>query len=480
MNKVSQPNLKSKVIKSFSYLLLREAGMKIFAFLGQIFLARLLLPTDFGIFAIFSFVINFFQLFTTLGFNYSIIQREKEITKKEINTSFFIQEFFSFLFVILIFIFGSNLKLFYPNLSTTNISWLKLFSLGMIITPYSNTVTAILERKLSYKKVSFVELSGVVIYEIIAVILAFQRMGVLSFIIAILVKEVFQDILLFILEPYLPTLSFDARKIRSLLNFGLFVQFQGFLTLLLNSLNPIIIGKFLNTYFVGIIDFAATIGYAPEALADNLGRVSFASFSRIQKQRKSLIRAAQISTSFIASICFFVLMIIFTSGFDLINFVFTSKWVLSIISIYFFSISMLFYSLRSPLVQIVLAMGKSKVYFSINLIGFIIQVILSLILIKHFSYNSIAIAAAISTFLTYLMYLIVLNFLDTNIGSLRLIMPKIFIFILSLIFNYGMIFYLVNITFWYKIAFDSIFYFLLYFVFCKEEFKELLSLVKNI
>lgn len=480
MKSIGKNILKSKAIKSFSFLLIRETGIKIFALLGQIFLARILLPTDFGIFAIFSLAINFLSLISTFGLNFSIIQKEKKVSQKDFSSIFYIQELISVIFVILIFSFGNYLIKIYPSLNLNDILIFKIFTLTLLITPYSIISTAILERKIDYKKISIIETSGVVVYEITAVLLAFFKMGLLSLIMGVIIKEIFQDILLFILERFTPLIYFNVKELKKMINFGLFIEAQGIITLIINSLNPLIIGLYLNTYYVGIVDFAGNVGSAPSVIADNLSRVSFSTYSRIQKQKKSLVKSASISITFMSSLYFFILFIIFTNGFQLINIIFTSKWQASLISIYFFSVAMLFYALKSPLIQIILALGKAKIYFWINFFVFLIQVGITLILIKHFSYNSIAIASSIVTFLSFIIYLIFLKYLGIYLDIIKQILIKFFIFLVSLIFNFGLIFYLGNINLWDKIVLDSISYLLFYLLFCREEIYQLMSLIKNL
>jgi len=55
--------LKANIIQGFSTLIVREFFIKIFSLVGQIFLARLLIPSDFGVYVIIVFIISLFGLF---------------------------------------------------------------------------------------------------------------------------------------------------------------------------------------------------------------------------------------------------------------------------------------------------------------------------------------------------------------------------------------------------------------------------------
>lgn len=468
-------NLKLKTLNSFYYLIIREIGIKVFSFIGQIILARILYPADFGIFAILSFIINFLQLITNFGFSYSIVQKERKINKTEINSIFIFQEIISLFIILFIFLYGNLIIKFFPNIKPQDIFLLKIFSLSLIIIPYSNIVISILERKLNYKKVSTVETFGVLVYEITAIFFSLLHFRTISLILGILAKEISQNILLFILEPFIPSFKFNFKKIKKFLRFGFFIQAQGFLSLLSNSLNPLLIGKLLGAYFVGIVDFASNIAYVPQALADNLGRVSFSSFSRANKNKKYMSKMINISLGFISTITFLIFFIILTSGKALINFIFTARWLPSLTSVYFFTIAMIFYSLKTPLIQSILAFGNSKQYFKINFFIFLIQLFLSIFLIKYFSYNAISISVAISSIISFFTYLKIIKNNQIEIQMIKQIAPKFFILIISLFFNFGLSFYFSEINFVNKIILDTIFYSLSYLIFCNYELKNIIN-----
>ena len=65
-------------------LTLRKFALRAISYLGGIFLARLLAPEIFGIFAIISFVINFFAFFSDVGLGAALIQKKEELAKKDL------------------------------------------------------------------------------------------------------------------------------------------------------------------------------------------------------------------------------------------------------------------------------------------------------------------------------------------------------------------------------------------------------------
>src|SRR5437762_12531867 len=84
-------SLKSKMAPGFSTLLVRELLLKICAFSGQLILARILSPDDFGFYAIIIFIINLFGLFSDIGLSSALIQKKQPLADIELATIFFIK-----------------------------------------------------------------------------------------------------------------------------------------------------------------------------------------------------------------------------------------------------------------------------------------------------------------------------------------------------------------------------------------------------
>ena len=80
--KTSKQSENSVVIKSLVFKFLERVGYQGVAFLVQIFLARLLDPTDYGMLTMLTIFISVSQVFVQSGLNTALIQR-KDVTEKD-------------------------------------------------------------------------------------------------------------------------------------------------------------------------------------------------------------------------------------------------------------------------------------------------------------------------------------------------------------------------------------------------------------
>ena len=179
--------------------------MKLFSFFGQLFLARILFPSDFGTYVIIVFLVNFFSLFSDLGFSWATIQKKEMPTQKNLSTIFFLRLILSITLVIVIYFLAPFVKLIYHNFGQSHVMMLRIFALTLIFAALRSVSVSLLERKLKYREISFIDIYGTVVYQFCAVILAIFHFGVWSFIYAVLFKEAVELIFAFYYEKWTPS-----------------------------------------------------------------------------------------------------------------------------------------------------------------------------------------------------------------------------------------------------------------------------------
>jgi len=80
---------KSTVIKSLIFKFMERCGTQGISFIVQLFLARLLDPTDYGVLTLLTVFINVSQVFVQSGLNTALIQR-KDVTEKDYSSVFYV------------------------------------------------------------------------------------------------------------------------------------------------------------------------------------------------------------------------------------------------------------------------------------------------------------------------------------------------------------------------------------------------------
>jgi O-antigen/teichoic acid export membrane protein len=473
--------LKSNIIQGFSTLIVREFFIKIFSLLGQIFLARLLAPSDFGVYVIIIFIISLFGLFSDVGLSLAIIQHKDEPTQKELSSVFFLKSFLSIILIAIIWIISPFIKDFYPTFIDANVTMLRVFSITLLLTSFRSIPISLLERKIKYNLISLIDIAGVAVYYIVALILAFFNFGVWSFIIGAVSKEIAETIILYIIQPFLPQITLSIKSIKKMLRFGLYIQGNSLAGFIATSITPVIGGKMVGTYGVGLLDFAFNIGSLPTTIGINFGRVAFAGYSRIQEKNKLLSNAISHSISMLSIMLYIFPVIIFSYAGQLIPFVFSAKWIPAISALYWYTAVTFFLPVVSSLGQGILAIGKSKEIFWSTTLTAIFGWVGAYVLIQSFGLSGIAIIYFFTVLFLFIAYIFILKKSGFNFHIFSILAPKLaatfFVIIFSMFLN--LILPLDIYMLIVKVSLSTVMYIFFMFMFAREDFLNFSELIIN-
>jgi O-antigen/teichoic acid export membrane protein len=471
--------LKSNIIQGFSTLIIREFFLKFFSIFGQIFLARLLSPADFGLYVILIFIINFFNIFSDFGLSVALIQKKNKPTKQELSNIFYLKLLIGFILISLIFIASPFVHLYYPSFNQENVLMLRLLSLIIILTSLRVIPTSLLERDLKYNLISIVDIVGVVGYYIAGVTLSFLSFGLWALVFATLFKELIETLILYFVKPFLPNIITSFKNIRGLLKFGAYIQGNGIVNFVKGSVTPVIAGRLTGPYSVGLLDFAFNLSLLPETIAVNFGRVAFAGYSRIQTEKKILLNSMSKSISMLAIILYIFPIIIFVYGNQIIPIIFSDKWLPSLNSLYWFSAASFVLPIIAPLGQGILAIGKSKEIFWGTLFTVILGWILSFVLIKPMGFSGIAASYLITNTILALTYIYILNKIGYSFAFPKLLLNKLFVVFSTLVLSFALESILphTSLALFFKLSLSTLIYFLCLLVFVRDETLELLQLI---
>jgi PST family polysaccharide transporter/lipopolysaccharide exporter len=473
-------DIQHKTVKSLGIMLSREFAMKIVAFLGQLVLFRLLTPKDFGLFTIIAFIINFFQIFTDIGLSSALIQSKEIPSREGLSAAFFLKQMLGITCFIIIILISPYLHLIYKNFGDQEIQMVRVLGLLLIVTPIQTFLTALLERDLRYEIISLIDVAGVIVYEIAAIIFALLKFSVWSFIFAILVKEFLQLILVVLYKRWTPVKRINKKELKQLLKFGVFVQAQGLLSFLHDALNPFIVGSRIGAYQVGLIDFSDGITSVNKQVTDNYGRIAFASLSRLQEYPDQLKKSINQAIVFLSIFSFYFALIVFGLGKDIIHYMFTDKWLPASTALYLMTIASVITSMYAPVFATLLATGKSKDISKIIFTTTLLEWTISIIGVKFGGYLAVPIAGIVTVTVAAIWTMQIVKIKNIWRDTLKTIIPKTL--------NIGILLLLINLinpwlqhTFFMlvlKVIFISLLYIAALYIFSRQEFLQVLKLRK--
>ncbi len=417
--------IKEKTIHGTIQLITREMGMKVIAISGQLLLVKLLSPASFGVFAILSFLLSTIEIFTDIGLSLTIIQRKKEPTQLQLSTIFFTKLILTLLAIVVLNISSQFIHLVYHQFGQAEILMLRILSLTLLIKPLQTIISAVLERNLRYRDIAIIDLSGMVSYYFVAILLASFGFNIWSFIWAVVAMTIAETLVTFSFKPWLPRLTFNLKSIRDFLDIGKFFQLGFFLTIFRSAVIPVIGGTRLPFSDTGLLDWSFNISSLPRVFIDNLGRVSFSSFSRLQDNKPNIKTSLEQAFKLISVTATLIIPITIIFGRDFIHFFLNDKWLPALPALYWYVGSIFFLNGVGLLGQALLAIGKIKQLLFFGTTITIIEIIISYLLLLKYGFTGISIGFFISNLLLFVTYIFIchkekvyVNFLGITVKNL--------------------------------------------------------------
>lgn len=388
--------IKKRAIAGVVTFTLRTFFVQIFTFAATFALTVLLNPNVFGIFFVVSACINFFVYFSDIGLAAALIQKKETLTKDDLKTTFTIQQCLIFALVIIGLFFSRSIANFY-HLDHQGLNLLRVLILSLVLSSLKTIPSIILERNLNFTKLVIPQILENMSFYLTAVVLAYKGFGIESFTWAVLVRGLIGLTTVYILAPWKPSIGINKESAKHLTKFGLPFQINSILALLKDDFMTIFLGKILDFSQVGYIGWAQKWAFIPlRFFMDNVNKVTFPAYSRLQDHTEELEKAIEKSIFFVTFLVYPTIFAMFVVSSKIIEVVpHYQKWQPALPLLYLFGINALFSAVSTTFTNTLFAIGKPKIVLKFMLFWTTATWLLTLPLVKAFGYVGVGVASAL-------------------------------------------------------------------------------------
>ena len=393
MDKIFQ--VKQKTVKGLVALIVRTGLLQVIAVVATFILTVFLDTAQFGVFAIVAAAVDILVYFSDIGLAGALIQKQ-EINDDDLATTFTIQQVLSLFLLGIGFIAGSLVANIY-SLSAAGIWLFRALLVSVFLSGLKTIPSVLLERKLDFIKVATVQIIETIIFYGLAVILAWKGFGVSSFTAAVLVRSLAGLIMIYILSPWKPKIGINKISFKKLVSFGMPFQLNSLLGLVKDRLLVAYYGVVLSPANVGYLQWAERWSLFPlRMVVDNVSKVTFPAYSRLQEERDHLVKAIEKSIFFTAIFIFPVLTgLLVLAPIALVVIPKYQKWQPALLALGLFSVNAMWSSVSTTITNAFAAMGKIKINLKLMLMWTALTWILTPLLMSKYGYNGVAAASAI-------------------------------------------------------------------------------------
>lgn len=341
-------------------------AQRIISFGTTVVLARILSPSDFGLFALAFVMIDGFGIFKSLGFDSALVRRKDEDIEKACNTAFFLIPAMGMILFVILFFFAPIGAKFLNNPQVAPL--IRTLAIVFVISTFGKVPQTILYRSMKFKFKSIAEVSATIVYSSIALILALNKFGVWSLVIAYILKILVHVGMEWYFSGWRPKLEFDKSIAWDMFHFGKYILASGILWFLYSNIDNIVIAKMLNVTMLGYYAISKNLSnFLTDYLLGRVGMIMYPTYSKIQEDIEDLKRVMFKTLKYLSILVFpfcFGLMIFAP---QILRFIFGEKWLPATDILRILSLVGILTALETVLSPLFLAKGKSKADFQVNL-----------------------------------------------------------------------------------------------------------------
>ncbi|MDO8452643.1 MAG: oligosaccharide flippase family protein [bacterium] len=354
--------VKKRTVVGIVALTSRNFVLQGIAFAATFFFTILLSKEQYGVVYLMFAVQGFMNYFADIGLAAALVQKKGDVTKKDLSTTFIVQHTLIIILLLVLVFNVSKIQQFF-NLSGESQALLYAFAFAFFLSSLKTIPSVLLERKIQFEKLIIPQIAEVLIYNIVGVFLVWKGFGLLSFVYAIILSRVIGLILIYIIQPWFPTLQFSPQSFKELIRFGLPYQANTFIALIKDEGLTLGLAKILGAGPLGLFAWSKKWAEAPlRFFMDQVIKVTFPAYSRMQNDPKALSNALTRSIFFICLLVFPSLIGLVTVAPLLIRIIPRyGQWEPALIPMAIYAINILFAAFVTPITNFFNAIGEIKI-----------------------------------------------------------------------------------------------------------------------
>lgn len=358
--------VKRRAVKGVAVLTGRTFLLNALSLIAIGFLTVFLEPSQFGVFWIVSAIVNFLAYFSDIGLAAALIQKKEKVSFSDLNTTFLVQQVLVLTLLALLFLATPALQGVY-SLSAEGKFLLYALGISLFLSSLKTIPSVLMERGLEFEKLVIPQVIENVVYNLVAVLAAWKGFGIRSFTYAVLARGFVGLVTIYILKPWFPGLTFSKKSLKKLLTFGIPYQANTFLATIKDDGMTAFLGGILGTSAIGFLGWAQKWAFTPLRLfMDNVLKVTFPAFARMQEEKEQLERSVTRSIFFVCFLVFPSIIGILILAPILVKIIPRyEKWEPALIPLTLISINSVFAAATTQLTNLLNAIGKIKTTFKL-------------------------------------------------------------------------------------------------------------------
>ena len=242
-------------------------------------------------------------------------------------------------------------------------------ALSLVINAFGSVHTSLLTKSLNFKVIAKVGTTASVLSGLIALLAAYNGLGVWSLVLQTLSASVLSVVMLWLWHPWRPSWAFSLQSVKSYWGFSGYLMLSGLLYRVYGNVFAMVIGRSYSAQDAGVYSQAQRLQKLPiDLLTSVIARVAFPVFSSSSEDKEKLVRGLSkaLALTMFMSVPVAVWLLLLAE--PLILTLFGSKWLPSAAVLQVLSLAAMFMPMQMLNVSMLKALGRTDLNVRIMII----------------------------------------------------------------------------------------------------------------
>jgi teichuronic acid exporter len=363
---MEKESLKKKTVNGVIWSAIDRFSTQGIQFVFSILIARLLMPSDYGVIAMLGIFLAVSNTFVDSGFGAALVQKANR-TETDFSTVFYFNIVVAIIFYALLWLASPYIASFY------NIPMLKdvtrVVALTLIFSALGGIQSAQLSIAINFKTRAIISLISALSTGCLGLYLAYSGYGAWALVFQMVFSSLLNTILLWCFVRWMPSLVFSWQSFRQLFSFGSKLLASALLDTIYNNVYTLVIGKVYSSSSLGLYSRASGLAQYPSSnITGVLQSVTFPVLCSIQNDEERLADAYKRFIRMSAFVVFPLMIGLASVAEPFIRVVLTDKWEGAIYLLQIVCFSMMWYPIHAINLNILQVKGRSDYFLKLEII----------------------------------------------------------------------------------------------------------------
>lgn len=371
---------KTGIVSSLIWKFAERVCAQLVSLVVSIILARILLPTTYGMISMVTVFISIADVFVISGLGTSLIQK-KDADEVDYSSVFYANMVLSLILYGGLFILAPLIADFYGYRILSPV--IRVMGLRIIIAAANSVQSAYVSKHMMFRLYFWATLFGTLLSGVVGIVLAYEGAGVWALVAQYLTNSCVDTIVLFFTVKWKPKAIFSWKRVKELVSYGWKILFEALSQTLVSQLRNLIVGK---VYTSEELAYYTKGQQFPNLLMTNIcssiSSVLFPAMSNINDDHKKVKMLMRQSVRMFSYILFPMLIGMAIIAKPFVILVLTEKWVGAVPYLKLFCIYLLLQVGMHPRHEAMKAIGRSDVYMNEHVLFRAIDILLLIFVLK--------------------------------------------------------------------------------------------------